>query len=173
MRQAVAPEIPKPAAVRVDPLLGAFGEATLPNGVKLSIPELGIERKLLAFIQDTGRPVDATTWFTFDRLQFETGSAVLKSSSQEQLTNIAEILKAYPQVAIKLGGYTDNVGNPQSNLKLSGDRANNTMQELVKLGIEPSRLEAEGYGERHPVADNATAEGRQQNRRIDVRVTRK
>ncbi|RNC71323.1 MAG: DUF937 domain-containing protein [Desulfuromonadales bacterium] len=160
-------------ALKVDPMLGAFGDITLPNGVTLNIPEFGIERKLLAFIQDAGRPVDKTTWFTFDRLQFETGSAVLKPSSLEQLNNIAAILMAFPQVAIKLGGYTDNVGDPQANLKLSRDRANNTMQELVKLGIEPSRLEAEGYGDQHPVADNATAEGRQQNRRIDVRVTKK
>lgn len=160
-------------AVKVDPKLGAFGDVTLPDGVTLNIPEFGIERKLLAFIQDAGRPVDKTTWFTFDRLQFETGSAVLKPSSREQLANIAAILKAFPQVAIKIGGYTDNVGDPQANLKLSRDRAGNTMQELVTLGIDPSRLESEGYGEEHPVADNATDEGRQQNRRIDVRVTKK
>jgi outer membrane protein OmpA-like peptidoglycan-associated protein len=160
-------------AVKVDPKLGAFGDVTLPDGVTLNIPEFGIERKLLAFIQDAERPVDKTTWFTFDRLQFETGSAVLKPSSQEQLSNIAAILKAFSQVDIKIGGYTDNVGDPLANLKLSKDRAGNTMQELVKLGIDPSRLESEGYGEEHPVADNASEEGRQQNRRIDVRVTKK
>lgn len=160
-------------AVKVDPKLGAFGDVTLPDGVTLNIPEFGIERKLLAFIQDAERPVDKTTWFTFDRLQFETGSAVLKPSSQEQLSNIAAILKAFPQVDIKIGGYTDNVGDPLANLKLSKDRAGTTMQELVKLGIDPSRLESEGYGEEHPVADNASEEGRQQNRRIDVRVTKK
>ncbi|GLI37208.1 OmpA family protein [Geobacter hydrogenophilus] len=170
--QPAPPQVQMPA-VKVDPKLGAFGDVTLPDGVTLNIPEFGIERKLLAFIQDAGRPVDKTTWFTFDRLQFETGSAVLKPSSQEQLGNIAAILKAFPQVAIKIGGYTDNVGDPQANLKLSKDRAANTMQELVKLGIDPSRLEAEGYGDEHPVADNATEEGRQQNRRIDVRVTKK
>lgn len=169
----VQPPTAELPAVKMDPELGAFGDVTLPDGVTLNIPELGIERKLLAFIQDGGRPVDKTTWFTFDRLHFETGSAVLKPSSREQLANIAAILKAFPQVAIKIGGYTDNVGDPQANLKLSGDRAANTMQELVKLGIDPSRLESEGYGEEHPVADNATEEGRQQNRRIDVRVTKK
>lgn len=170
--QPAPPQVQAPA-VKVDPKLGTFGDVTLPDGVTLNIPEFGIERKLLAFIQDGARPVDKTTWFTFDRLQFETGSAVLKPSSQEQLGNIAAILKAFPQVAIKIGGYTDNVGDPQANLNLSRDRASNTMQELVKLGIDPSRLESEGYGEEHPVADNATEEGRQQNRRIDVRVTKK
>ena len=91
----------------------------------------------------------------------------------EQLKNIAEILKAYPKVNLKIGGYTDNVGNPAANLTLSQKRAENTMQEIVKLGIDAKRLEAEGYGDKYPVADNSTEEGRQKNRRIDLRVTRK
>lgn len=169
-----APSKPVPTEpVRTDPVLGAFGEASLPTGIVLNIPEFGIEKQLLGFIQDAEKPVDSTTWFTFDRLLFETGSALLQASSTEQLTNIAEILKAFPEVAVKIGGYTDNVGNPQDNLKLSLNRAVNTMQELVNLGIDPSRMEAEGYGDKYPVADNATEEGRQKNRRIDVRVTKK
>jgi len=71
-----------------------------------------VENKLIAFIEDTKRSVDDKTWFTFDRLTFETGKATLKPESQEQLQNIAEILKAYPKVTLKLGGYTDNMGDP-------------------------------------------------------------
>ena len=74
---------------------------------------------------------------------------------------------------LKIGGYTDNVGNPAANLTLSQKRAENTMQEIVKLGIDAKRLEAEGYGDKYPVADNTTEEGRQKNRRIDLRVTKK
>ena len=73
----------------------------------------------------------------------------------------------------KLGGYTDNTGDKAFNLKLSDDRAKNVMAELVKLGVEAPRLAAEGYGEEHPVGDNATEEGRQKNRRISIRVTEK
>lgn len=153
--------------------LGAFMATRLPNGIELNIPEFGIEKKLIAFIEDPNKPVDKTTWFSFDRLEFETGSAALKPSSAEQLKNVAEILKAYPKVTLKIGGYTDNVGNPASNLKLSQQRAESTMQELVTLGVEAGRLEAEGYGDQHPIGDNATAEGRQMNRRIDLRVTNK
>ena len=94
-------------------------------------------------------------------------------SSQEQLKNVAEILKAFPSVEIKLGGYTDNVGKPESNQKLSADRASMVMNELVKLGIASSRLKSEGYGEQYPIASNTTDAGRQQNRRIDIRVTKK
>ena len=70
---------------------------------------------------------------------------------------------------VKIGGYTDNTGNKEANLKLSQDRATNVMSELVKLGVGASRMEAEGYGEDHPVADNATEEGRAKNRRISLR----
>jgi outer membrane protein OmpA-like peptidoglycan-associated protein len=117
--------------------------------------------------------VDNTTWFSFDRLEFETDSARLKPTSREQLLNVAAILKAYPNVAVKIGGYTDNTGDPAHNLKLSQDRANATLNELVALGIPNSQLAAEGYGEQFPVADNSTPEGRQRNRRIDIRVTKK
>ncbi|GAB4054124.1 sodium-translocating pyrophosphatase [Spirosoma litoris] len=152
--------------------LGEFRPEKLTSGVELNIPEFGIESKLLAFIKGD-KPVDKTTWFDFDRLLFQTGSATLEPQSQEQLKNIAEILKAYPAVNIKLGGYTDNTGNAASNLKLSQDRANSVRVELEKMGIAKDRLEAEGYGQEHPVASNDTEEGRAQNRRISVRVTKK
>jgi OOP family OmpA-OmpF porin len=173
---------PPPAAVKpaVDAAtkaimdkLGKFMATKLPNGVELNLPEFGVEKKLIAFIEDKGKPVDKTTWFSFDRLDFETGSATLKPTSAEQLKNIAEIMKAYPKVALKLGGYTDNVGSADTNLKLSQKRAESTMQELVKLGADAKRLQAEGYGEKYPVADNSTEEGRAKNRRIDLRVTSK
>ena len=88
--------------------LGEFFKRKLPNGIEVSIPKLGVENKLIAFIEDASLPVDKTTWFNFDRLLFDTGKATLQPASQEQLANIAAILKAFPAVEIKLGGYTDN-----------------------------------------------------------------
>ena len=153
--------------------LGSFFKTTLPDGTELNIPQYGVENKLLQFLQDNSKPVDKDTWFDFDRLLFDTGQATLQPASDEQLHNIAAILKAYPNVKIKIGGYTDNTGDKAANLKLSQDRANNVMAELEKMGIAPNRLEAQGYGEDHPVADNSTDEGRQKNRRISLRVTQK
>ena len=153
--------------------LGAFMERELPNGVKLRLPANGVENQLLAHIEDASRPLSQTTWFSFDRVEFDTGASTLKASSQEQLRNVAEIMKAYPQVTLKLGGYTDNTGNPQQNQQLSRERATSAMNQIAGFGIDPSRLTAEGYGDQHPVADNATAEGRQRNRRIDINVTAK
>ncbi len=153
--------------------LGNFMKRTLGTGVELNIPELGIEKKVIDFLEDASRQVDKNTWFNFDRLTFETGSATLKPASQEQLHNIAEILKAFPRVKIKIGGYTDNVGNPEANMKLSQSRADKVMKELVVLGVEAERMKAEGYGDQYPVGDNATDEGRAMNRRIALRVTEK
>jgi outer membrane protein OmpA-like peptidoglycan-associated protein len=152
--------------------LGDLFKRKLPDGTELNIPRLGVENKLIDWIESSN-PVDQTTWFDFDRLLFATGSATLEPASEEQLSNVAAILKAYPKVKIKLGAYTDNTGDAAANLQLSDQRAKNVMAELVKLGVDPARLEAEGYGEEHPVADNKTEEGRQLNRRISLRVTAK
>lgn len=152
--------------------LGDFRLEKLTSGVELNLPEFGVENKLLAFIK-SDKAVDKETWFDFDRLTFETGSATLKGESREQLKNIAEVLKAYPNVNVKLGGYTDNTGDANSNLKLSNDRAQSVKAALQELGIDEDRLEAEGYGQEHPVAGNDTEEGRAQNRRISIRVTKK
>ena len=153
--------------------LGAKLDKALSSGVTLNIPENGIENNLLKFIENKDAVVNKTTWFDFDRLTFETGKSTLKPESSEQLTNIAEILKAFPNVNIKLGGYTDNTGDANTNLKLSGERASSVKAELTKLGIADTRLDSEGYGQNNPVTSNDTEEGRAANRRISIRVTKK
>ena len=153
--------------------LGAFGKQPLPGGVELNIPERGIESNLIAFITDGSRPVNDTTWFDFDRLNFATASATILPESEEQLNNIAAVLKAYPDVKVKVGGYTDNSGDRAANRRLSQQRAEAVRRALVAKGIAANRLVAEGYGSDHPIGDNTTDEGRAQNRRIALRVTKK
>jgi K(+)-stimulated pyrophosphate-energized sodium pump len=153
--------------------LGKFFSRKLASGVELNIPENGIENKLVAFIEDKDKAVDKTTWFDFDRLLFETGKSTLQPASEEQLKNIGEIMKAYPQVEIKLGGYTDNQGDAAANKALSQKRAESVMEQLVAKGIDAKRITAEGFGQEFPVASNDTEEGRQQNRRVSARVTKK
>jgi K(+)-stimulated pyrophosphate-energized sodium pump len=166
----LASELPVSDAIKN---LGAKMDKALASGVTLNIPENGIENNLLQFIEDKSKAIDKTTWFDFDRLTFETGKSSLKPESAEQLKNIAEILKAFPEVNVKVGGYTDNTGDANANLKLSGDRAAAVKSELIKLGIDDARLESEGYGIEHPIASNDTEEGRASNRRTSVRVTKK
>jgi outer membrane protein OmpA-like peptidoglycan-associated protein len=146
---------------------------SLPGNIDLHIPKGRMEDNLLTFVEDPAKPADQTTWFDFDRLLFDTNAATLQPASQEQLNNIAAILKAYPNVNAKIGGYTDNTGDAQANLTLSQQRADNVRQQLIGMGIAPDRMEAQGYGSEHPVGDNNTAEGRQQNRRISLLVTKK
>ncbi len=147
-------------------------KAALPGGVNLDVPKGSLEEKMVTFIQSTDT-VSKNLWFDFDRLLFETGKATLKPESMEQLKNAAAIMKAFPNVKIKIGGYTDNTGKAEANMKLSGDRAKNVMAELVKLGTEAKRMEAEGYGDKHPIAPNDTEEGRAKNRRISMSVKAK
>jgi K(+)-stimulated pyrophosphate-energized sodium pump len=144
------------------------------DGLKLNISSTGnpIETGLIRFIK-SDEAIAKNKWFDFDRLTFETGKATLKAESQEQLGNIAQILKAFPNVNLKIGGYTDNTGNADANLKLSKERAEMVEDELVKLGINDDRLDAEGYGDQYPIGDNTTDAGRAKNRRISVRVTQK
>ncbi len=153
--------------------LGDFFKRKLPNGVEIEIPKLGVENNLIAFIEDAAKPIDKTTWFDFDRLLFDTGKATLKPESEAQLKTVAAILTAFPNVNIKVGGYTDNTGDKAGNLKLSADRAASVVAELTKLGIVKTSLESDGYGDQHPVADNSTEEGRAKNRRVSMRVTKK
>ena len=145
---------------------------TLSTGVELNFGEKSIENELISFIEDKSKPVDKTTWFNFRDLRFETGSAVIDSTSMQEVRNIAEILKAYP-IDLKIGGYTDNVGKEAANQKLSADRATSVVNALVAMGIDAKRLAPEGYGSQFPVASNDTEEGKAQNRRIAVRVTKK
>jgi len=150
--------------------LGDMMKVKLPDGQEISVPSLGVEKKLVTYLNSNPTNGDNKTWFEFDRLLFDTGQATLQPASQEQLGNIAAILKAYPTVKVKIGGYTDNTGDASANQQLSQQRADTVMTQLVTLGVDPSRMTAQGYGQDSPVADNSTEEGRQKNRRIALEV---
>jgi outer membrane protein OmpA-like peptidoglycan-associated protein len=105
------------------------------------------------------------------RIEFDNASRLLTGASAQQLRNVVEFMKANPGARVTIAGYTDDMGNDSANMALSQARATAVMNRLANLGIDRSRMTAEGYGESHPVADNATAAGRQQNRRVEIRVT--
>ena len=167
----VAPATPTPEPTPSPEPKIALTDIALPGGAVLKGAASGIESELVAFIQT--KPVDQTTWFTFDRLRFETSKPVLKPEALPQLENIAVILKAFPKVHLKIGGFTDNLGSADANKKLSDERAQAVLKALTEHGVEKARLEAEGFGGENPVGDNATEAGRAQNRRIAVRVVQK
>lgn len=151
---------------------GTIQEVELKGGKKISIGEGSQLYQMYNLIKNKDQKVlDPNTWYTIENLYFQTGSSDLKPGSEAQLLNLVEILNAYPNLKVKLGGYTDNTGNEESNQKLSNLRAQTAKLKLLELGIAGDRVEAEGYGSQYPVCEaNDTDECKAKNRRIDVRV---
>ena len=106
----------------------------------------------------------------FSNLEFETGKSVIRKSSLSSLNELVAVMQKRPEFKLLLAGHTDNVGKPESNLALSKNRTLAVKNYLVKQGIEPNRIKTEWYGQTKPIADNATPEGRQQNRRVEMSI---
>ncbi len=148
----------------------------LPDGVELNALKGGIEDQLVAFLGGNWKGLGADSlkkvWFNFDNLNFETGSATLTASSMDQVKNLVAILKAFPDAKLKIGGYTDRVGNDAGNKKLSQSRADAVAAALKANGSDAVRIAgAEGYGEEFAVVDEkASDEERRKDRRTAVSV---
>jgi outer membrane protein OmpA-like peptidoglycan-associated protein len=106
----------------------------------------------------------------FENLEFETGKAVIRSTSFSSLDELATLLISQPLWKLRITGHTDNVGNDESNMKLSKNRTLAVSKYLQSKGIDSSRLITEWFGETRPIADNKTPQGRQQNRRVEMEV---
>ncbi len=105
-------------------------------------------------------------------IKFKTGKAEVDPACDRTMTAIAAIMSDYPGVHVQVDGHTDNVGNPDANLKLSEDRADAIVKYLVaKKGVDAKRLSAKGFGDSKPIADNKTKKGQAKNRRVDFTVT--
>ncbi|KFF10545.1 inorganic pyrophosphatase [Chryseobacterium soli] len=151
---------------------GAVEEIQLNSGKIISLGQGSYLYQMYEAVKKKDQTLlDSNNWFTIQNLYFETGSSDLKAGSEIQLNNLAEILNAYPDLKIKLGGYTDNTGSEETNQKLSNLRAQTAKLKLLEMGIASDRVEAEGYGSQYPVCPaNDTDECKAENRRIDVRV---
>lgn len=101
---------------------------------------------------------------------FDVGSAQLSAGAREQIAGIARVLRDYDATLVTVFGHTDDSGNAATNQALSEQRALAVIQALAGQGIRPARLLAVGMGSRSPIASNATAAGRDANRRIELRL---
>ena len=142
----------------------------LPGGRRLNLLKNSFNAQLAEFL--ASKPQKPERSFTFEDLTFETNSARITAQSQPSVNDLIQIMKAYPGLHIRIEGYTDNTGNASANKTLSLERANAVKTALMRAGIEPTRVTTLGYGSAQPKASNDTDEGRQQNRRIDVAVTK-
>ncbi len=171
-------KIEQVAAVVTEGVRESF-KVKLTNGVEIDAYKGGIESQLVAFLDDKAAMVDTVdkskNWYDFDNLNFKLGKADLTDSSMVQVKNIAAILKAYPAVKMKIGGYTDASGDAAANLKLSQTRADAVMKAIMGAGGSAAQLvKAEGYGSQF-AKEPATAsdEARKKDRRTAVRVVAK
>lgn len=164
------------AAKRVaDSIAATISKFTLPGGAALEVKKGSFTDKIVAFFSDSTAKIDPKGMgFAFDGVNFKTGSDSLTMESSGQLNELITVLNAFPNVAIKVVGHTDNVGNPAANLKLSDARAKAVKAYLVNTGkIAGTRVATAGMGDKQPIADNATDGGKAQNRRVEVLVTKK
>ena len=103
-------------------------------------------------------------------IEFATASAVITEVGRKLLDQVLPILQEDKETKVEISGHTDNLGDPTFNEQLSAARADATLKYLVAKGVRAERLSAKGYGPAKPIADNATAEGQQKNRRIEFHV---
>lgn len=101
-------------------------------------------------------------------IHFDTGKATIMPDSQTIMEQIIMLMKKNPKLRVSVEGHTDNVGKANDNKLLSEARARAVMAEIVKGGVDTSRISASGYGQERPVADNLTEEGRAKNRRVEI-----
>lgn len=107
--------------------------------------------------------------FTLDNVHFDFAKATLTADSYTELEELLEFMRLR-EVEIEIGGHTDDIGNNDDNLDLSRARADAVKQYLVSNGIPSERIRTIGYGEERPIDTNNTPEGRQKNRRTEVRI---
>jgi hypothetical protein len=102
---------------------------------------------------------------------FDFNQATLKPGAKLRLAKVSGIILAYPDLKLEIDGFTDNKGTPQYNMTLSDKRAKAVRDFLVAQGVGADAVTTKGFGESNPVATNATAAGRQQNRRVELVVS--
>ncbi|MEM7248118.1 MAG: OmpA family protein [Acidobacteriota bacterium] len=105
-----------------------------------------------------------------DSVVFANSRTELTSSSRRTIDDLADVLRQEPKVMVLIEGHSDSRGNAQRNLNLSQRRAESVVDELVRSGVDRSRLMARGLGSERPIADNSTAAGRDRNRRVEVHL---
>lgn len=103
-----------------------------------------------------------------DAITFDFGQAGVKPQFYGVLNNLATTLNQFPETRVQIAGHTDNVGSDAANLRLSQQRANSVRSYMASNGVNAQRMQAVGYGESRPIADNSTDYGRAQNRRVEI-----
>lgn len=125
----------------------------------------GLERDL-ADLQ--ARKTERGMVVTLGDVLFDTGKSTLQPGAQRSVAQLVQVLTRHPERRVLIEGFTDSVGSDEMNMQLSQRRAETFQRELINGGIASDRIDVRAWGEANPVADNASAAGRQRNRRVEV-----
>ncbi|WP_084497923.1 OmpA family protein [Spongiibacter marinus] len=132
------------------------------------------EAKLRARLEGTGvgvqRVGDTIKLIMPGNITFDTGSSVIMGGFTSVLDSVALVAKEFDKTLMQVNGYTDSTGSFQTNQTLSEQRAGSVARYFMNQGVASSRIRATGYGPRDPIADNSTASGRAQNRRVEIEL---
>lgn len=167
-----------------DPVTGDF-MVVIPSG---SLLALNVNKKSYLFYSDKFtvegdfnslkpftkniylNPLEVDRKIVLENVFFATSSYQLEDKSFIELNKVKDLLEINPKLRIEISGHTDNVGGAAPNMKLSEERAKSVFDYLVSIGVPDNQLVYKGYGETMPVADNATEEGRSNNRRTELKI---
>lgn len=122
-------------------------------------------------VQLAASETDRGLVMTLGDVLFDAGRSELKASANRTVLKLVQFLQINPRRTIRIEGYTDNRGESAENLELSRARAQAVADVLADLGIDAKRIEVKGYGEAYPLAENASAMGRAQNRRVEILIS--
>lgn len=166
------------AAVLILPLTGCMLSASSGldyggkpvSGTPSCVPDLGQTVSQQSKNCGASGGMETGSTLVLKGVNFLTGTASLTTDARLTLDSVVDTLKASPAVKVEIGGHTDSKGTPEANDSLSESRAKSVMAYLAGKGVEADRMTAKGYGSSAPLADNDTAEGRELNRRVELKV---
>lgn len=161
------------AKTRTAVLIGAGVGALAGGGVGLYMDNQ--ETKLRERLQSSGVSVtrrgDNIILNMPGNVTFDTGKSAIKPNFYEVLNSVGLVLNEFNRTIVDVDGHTDNVGSNESNFDLSRQRARSVAEYLASRKLDPRRLSMRGFGEDQPIASNASATGRSQNRRVEIRIS--
>lgn len=153
-------------------LIGAAVGATVGGliGRQMDQQEMELRRQMEGTGVEVQREGDTIRLQAPENITFDTNRADVKPQFQQVLDQVAMSVRQYPGTVVRVEGHTDSVGSASYNQTLSENRALSVRSYLLQRGVEANRIDAYGYGLTRPIASNATAEGRAQNRRVEFLI---
>ncbi|HDS1237493.1 OmpA family lipoprotein [Pluralibacter gergoviae] len=154
-------------------LIGAAAGATVGGGIGyyMDVQEAKLREKMRGTGVSVTRSGDNIILNMPNNVTFDSSSANLKPAGANTLTGVAMVLKEYEKTAVNVAGFTDSTGSKELNMRLSQQRADTVASSLITQGVTASRIRTSGMGPANPIGSNATAEGKAQNRRVEITLS--